>query len=124
LPLAAVVIKLSRAIPVEGGVYQWAKAGLSPFAGYMAGWNQTIYAVSAFAVAGSIFANGFAYAIGTRGSWMLTSKPFALTLSVLACLVAFVFNVRGLQLAKWWSNVGALLTVATFLALLYLLLKA
>jgi amino acid transporter len=37
LPLAAVVIKLSRAMPAEGGVYQWVKEGLSPFGGYMAG---------------------------------------------------------------------------------------
>src|ERR1700679_2854660 len=62
LPLAAVVMKLSRSLPVEGGVYQWAKEGLSPFAGYMAAWNLTVYSVSAFAVVGSLLANGFAYA--------------------------------------------------------------
>jgi glutamate:GABA antiporter len=124
LPLAAVVIKLSRTIPVEGGVYQWAKEGLSPFAGYMAAWNLTIYSVSAFAVVGSLLANGFAYAAGPKGSWMLTSRPFALTITAIACLIAYVFNVRGLQLAKWWSNAGSLLTFATFLALLGLLIKA
>jgi glutamate:GABA antiporter len=124
LPLASVVMKLSRTLPVEGGVYQWVKAGLSPFAGYMAGWNLTVFAVSSFAVAGSLLANGFAYAAGSRGSWMLTSRPFALTLTVLACLIAFVFNVRGLQLVKWWSNAGSLLTIATFLALLFLLIRA
>ena len=37
LPQAAIVIRLSRIIPVEGGVYQWVKQGISPFAGYMAG---------------------------------------------------------------------------------------
>src|SRR6202522_1775411 len=45
LPLAAVVMKLSRAMPVEGGAYQWVRAGISPFAGYMAGWSLTILAV-------------------------------------------------------------------------------
>ncbi len=49
LPLAAVVMKLNRAVPEEGGVYQWVKAGLSPFAGYMAAWNITLYAVFVFA---------------------------------------------------------------------------
>src|SRR5690242_15095824 len=43
LPLASVVILLSRAIPVEGGGYQWIKIGLSPFAGYMAVWNNSFY---------------------------------------------------------------------------------
>lgn len=32
-PLAAIVMKLSRSLPVEGGAYQWVKAGISPFVG-------------------------------------------------------------------------------------------
>ncbi|MGO9239498.1 MAG: APC family permease [Bryobacteraceae bacterium] len=124
LPLAAVVMKLSRAMPVEGGVYQWVKEGFSPLAGYMAGWSLTVCAVFVFSSIGSMLANGFAWAAGAGGSWMAASKPFALTLTALACLTAFVFNVRGLQLAKWFSNAGALLMFATFLALLFLLIKA
>jgi glutamate:GABA antiporter len=58
LPLAAVVMKLSRVMPVEGGVYQWVKESLSPFAGYMAGWSLTVYGVALFAAAGSFFASG------------------------------------------------------------------
>ncbi len=124
LPLAAVVMKLSRAMPVEGGVYQWVKAGISPFAGYMAGWCVTVYIVTAFAVIGSFLASGLAYAGGANSAWMITSKPFALILTGLAGLTAFVINVRGLQVAKWLSGVGSVLGVATFLLLLYLLIKA
>ncbi|MGB6431337.1 MAG: APC family permease [Candidatus Acidiferrales bacterium] len=124
LPLAAIVMKLSRAMPVEGGAYQWIKEGLSPFAGYMAAWNLTIYVIAAFATIGSFLANGFFYAAGPNDSWMLTSTLFALTLTAIACVIAYVFNVRGLRLAKWWSNAGALLTFATFLALLCVLIKA
>jgi amino acid transporter len=123
LPLAAVVMKLSRALPVEGGVYQWVKVGVSPFAGYMAGWNLTIFAISAFAVVGSLLANGIAHAAGSWGTALSASKPFALFLTTVACLIAFIFNMRGLQLAKWWSQAGALLTVATFLIMLYLLIR-
>ena len=125
LPLAAVVMKLSRTMPAEGGVYQWAKQALSPFAGYMAAWNLTVYAVLAFAVTGSILANGFAYAAGPMGPWMLTSKPFALCLTAGACMIACVFNVQGLRLAKWWSNAGAAAqAVVTFAAMVYLLIRA
>jgi amino acid transporter len=124
LPLAAVVMKLSRAMPIEGGAYQWVKEGISPFAGYMAAWNLTIYTITAFATIGSFLADGFAYAAGPKGARMLTSRPFALTLTAIACLIAYVFNVRGLHLAKWWSNAGSLLTIAMFLALLCLLIKA
>src|SRR5579871_5052046 len=81
LPLAAVVMKLSRSLPVEGGVYQWVKFGFSPFAGYMAGWNFTVYALFTFAVAGSFFADGLAHALGSPAAWMSTSRPFALALT-------------------------------------------
>jgi hypothetical protein len=57
LPLAAVVMKPSRSLPIEGGVYQWVKAGFSPFAGYMAGWTFSIYVLFAFATVGSVVAN-------------------------------------------------------------------
>jgi amino acid transporter len=123
LPLAAVVMKLSRSMPVEGGVYQWVKEGISPFAGYMAAWNFTIYGVCTFAAVGSLLANNAAYAAGTSGSWMLNSRPLALGITVMACLIAFLFNVRGLHLAKWWSNIGSVLTVATFLVLVALLVR-
>lgn len=124
LPLAAVVMKLSRVMPVEGGVYQWVKEGLSPFAGYMAGWNLTVFCITAFAVVGPILANGFAYAGGPKASWMLTSRALALALTASACLIALAFNVRGLQIAKWWSNTGATITIATFVVMMCLLVKA
>ena len=124
LPLAVVVMKLSRAMPVEGGAYQWVKEGISPFAGYMAGWCLTVFMISIFAVIGSNLANGFAYAGGPSGAWMATSKPFTLVLTALACLAAFVINVRGLQVAKWLSGAGSVLFIATFLVMLYLLVKA
>lgn len=76
LPLAAVVMKLSRAIPVEGGVYQWVKEGISPFAGYMAAWSLTVWVVAYFASFGSQLANGIAYAFGSSAAWM-AGKSFA-----------------------------------------------
>lgn len=124
LPLAAVVMKLSRSMPVEGGVYQWVKEGISPFAGYMAAWNFSTYGISTFAAVGSLLANNTAYVAGKSGSWMLNSRPLAVGVTVFACLIAFLFNVRGLHLAKWWSNIGSLLTVATFLVLALLLVRA
>lgn len=124
LPLAAVVMKLSRAMPVEGGVYQWTKRGLSPFAGYMAGWSIAVYAVFAFAPIGSALANGFAWAAGSGGNWMGSSKLFALTLTALFCLTAYFVNVRGLRIAKWLSNTGSLLWITTVLILFFLLIQA
>ena len=35
LPSAAVVIHLNRAMPLEGGLYQWAKFGFNQFTGFL-----------------------------------------------------------------------------------------
>src|ERR1041385_8656898 len=39
LPLAAVVIYLNRLMPLEGGLYQWAKLAFNELAGFMVAWN-------------------------------------------------------------------------------------
>jgi amino acid transporter len=124
LPLAAVVMKLSRAMPVEGGAYQWVRAGISPFAGYMTGWCLTIYAITSFASIGPTLANGIAYTSGPGGAWMAASKTFTLTLALLSCLIAYVLNVRGMHLIKWLSSSGTVLTIATFVVMVSLLVKA
>ncbi len=46
LPLAAVVIVLSRKIPLEGGLYRWAQQGFGDFLGFMTAWNLVVYASS------------------------------------------------------------------------------
>src|SRR4029078_5345069 len=38
-PSAAVVIHLNRAMPLEGGLYQWAKIGLNDLTGFLVAWN-------------------------------------------------------------------------------------
>src|SRR5579863_5456986 len=121
LPLAAVVMKLSRSMPEEGGGYQWIKQGLSPFAGYMAAWCLTVFAIFYAASNGSALANGFSWVAGPNGAWMASSKPFALTLTLAFCLIAYFVNVRGLHLVKWFSGASSALWFVVSLLLFYLL---
>jgi amino acid transporter len=95
LPLAAVVILLSRAIPVEGGGYQWIKTGLSPFAGYIAAWNNSFYTVIVGGTTvGPSLVNSVAYIAGPRGNWMMNSTPLILVASVIFLLALLAVNVR------------------------------
>src|SRR5947199_10810610 len=45
LPLAAVVIFLNRLMPLEGGVYQWAKLAFNDFVAFMLAWNLLIFVI-------------------------------------------------------------------------------
>src|SRR5689334_23415369 len=45
LPSAAVVIYLNRLMPLEGGLYQWAKLGFNETVGFMLAWNLWLYVI-------------------------------------------------------------------------------
>jgi len=123
LPLGAVVILLSRAIPVEGGAYQWVKAGISPFAGYLAVWNTSFYTVVIIGVQGPMVINNVAYMAGARGAWMMTSTPMIVAAAVLCLVVEYAVNVRGLHLGKWITGSGSAMTLMLSVLMVYLLVR-
>src|SRR3954466_10129969 len=45
LPTAAVVIYLNKQMPLEGGLYQWAKLGVSDLVGFLVAWNLWLFAI-------------------------------------------------------------------------------
>ena len=45
LPSAAVVMYLNRLMPLEGGLYQWAKLGFNETIGFMLAWNLWLYVI-------------------------------------------------------------------------------
>ena len=65
-PQAAVVIHLTRRMPLEGGLYQWARLGLGEVMGFMVAWNLWIYAVVLIATIGLVVATSLSYVVGTR----------------------------------------------------------
>src|SRR6266480_7041366 len=52
IPQAAVVIYLNRLMPLEGGLYQWAKIGFNEFVGFIVAWNLWLYVISVIALGG------------------------------------------------------------------------
>src|SRR5881394_4506521 len=45
LPSAAVVMYLNRLMPLEGGLYQWAKLGFNELVGFLVAWNLWLFAI-------------------------------------------------------------------------------
>ena len=50
VPQAAVVIYLNRLMPLEGGIYQWAKLGFNEFAGFIVAWNLWLLSITVIAL--------------------------------------------------------------------------
>jgi amino acid transporter len=120
LPLAAAVIFLNRLLPLEGGLYQWAKAAFGDFVAFMVAWNLWVFAISILAGIGLLVTTNISYAIGPRAEWMKESKWFITVISCVLVLGMVLAATRGLGLGKWVHNAGGIMLLITFAALILL----
>ena len=118
LPLAAVVIYLNRLMPLEGGLYQWAKAGFGRMAGFLTAWNLWVYAVSATASVVFVLPTDLAYLLGPSAAWIPGSKWATVLLTGGVMLAIALVAVHGLDIGKWLHNVGSLLILVAYAILL------
>src|SRR3954453_21732438 len=52
IPQGAVVIYLNNRLPLEGGLYQWAKFGFNEFVGFIVAWNAWLLSITVLALSG------------------------------------------------------------------------
>ncbi len=111
---------LSNRIPLEGGIYQWAKLGFNEFAGFMVAWNLWLLSITVIALGGMFTTTNISYAIGPGAAWMPESK-WCVSLISAALVVGLGWAcVRGLSLGKWVHNIGALAMFLVYSALILL----
>ena len=120
LPSAAVVIYLNRLMPLEGGLYQWAKLGFNEAAGFMVAWNLWLYVITNTSEIGLQLTTNLGYALGPSGAWISANKwLITLTSSVVIALLVVV-STMGLGVGKWLHNIGGIIMLTVFAALLAL----
>ncbi len=124
LPQAAVVIYLSRLMPVEGGLYQWTTIGLGRFAGFMLAWNLWAYALLIGATFGVTIATNAAYVLSGSTASLSSVWWYTPVVSTLALVIVTVVAVFGLGVGRWVQDIGGLAHVLTFAALLIVPLVA
>jgi amino acid transporter len=120
LPQAAVVIALSKRMPLEGGLYQWARLGLGELAAFMVVWNLWLYAVVFLATVGLLLGTNLSYVVGPRGAWLATNKTFIMLLNVGMIAGLMSLAARGLGVSKWLHNTGSVMLMLSFLVLIVL----
>src|SRR5438876_7250345 len=120
IPQAAVVIYLNRLMPLEGGLYQWAKLRFNEFVGFIVAWNLWLLSITVIALGGMFVTTNLSYALGEAAAWMPNSKW---CVSLISCaLVAGLgwTGIRGLSLGKWVHNIGAFAMLLVYGALIAL----
>jgi amino acid transporter len=120
LPSAAVVIHLNRAMPIEGGLYQWAKLGFNELTGFLVAWNLWLFAILNTSEIGLQITQYFHYVLGERGAALAANNGIVALVNVVILSGLVWVTVRGLSLGKWVHKSGGILMLATFAMLLVL----
>src|SRR5579875_1483293 len=105
-PMAVAVYYLNREMPLEGGLYVWARRAFGDGIGFLTAWNVWGYAVLVTATLLSQIPSEISFLIGPSAArlpenHMIVACIFAVTLAALA-----LASYRGLAVGKWIHNVS------------------
>jgi glutamate:GABA antiporter len=106
IPSGLVVVHLNREMPLEGGIYQWAKLRFGDRAGFLVALNLWATMVLIVASEVSLLTDNLAYAAGRFGAWIAENKFVTLAVGMLFLGGLMLVALRGLAIAKWLHNVG------------------
>jgi amino acid transporter len=120
IPSAVVVVYLNRLMPLEGGLYQWAKLGFNEFVGFLVAWNLWLYVIVLTSEIGLQVATNLSYALGQNFSWLASSKGFITLASFLVIGTLVLVSTLGLGVGKWVHNAGGVMMIVIFAALILL----
>jgi amino acid transporter len=117
VPQALVVSHLNRRLPIEGGLYEWARLAFGDLTGFLVAWNLWLYVVLYVASIGLVTTNYLSYVLGPNFAWIGSDRRalFAATVAAVGGLTLVAH--LGLRIGKWVTNTGSLLTVVTITAL-------
>jgi amino acid transporter len=119
IPSAAVVIHLNNEMPLEGGLYQWAKLRFNDLTGFLVAWNMLLYVVIFVSQMGLLVSNNLAYAAGPSGAWLADSKPVIAAVG-LVVMVGLVVTARlGLAIGKWVHGFAGFMILFLFAAMAF-----
>jgi amino acid transporter len=121
IPLAAVVGWCAQVWPLEGGVYQWAKFAMGPFAGFMCAWNFGLWALLAVSNVGILTATSLSYGLGPRAAWIEDNHLLIAGFTIALFIAILCVNLPGFGIGRWVSHFGTAVTVMVTLLLMGLL---
>ncbi len=121
LPVAGVVNYCVQIWPLEGGVYQWTRHAIGPFAGFMSAWNFGLWALLAVSNLGILTATSLSYALGPKFAWMEDSHLLINSLNVAMFVLILLVNIPGFGIGRWVSHFGTAVTVLVTVLLMALL---
>jgi len=117
-PMAVAVFYLNREMPLEGGLYVWARRSFGDTLGFLTAWN--IWAYGLFVIAFLLFQlpSEFSFMIGPSAAWIPDNHLVVLTALALLLTLLTLSAIRGLALGKWIHNVSGTAMMTAFALLI------
>ena len=119
IPLALIVAHLNRLMPLEGGLYEWARLAFNDEIGFLVAWNLWLFIMLYVAVIGLVTTTFLSYAVPSLG-WMADNRWAVLAASVVLIAAQMLLAGIGFGVGKWFNNAGSiavLITVGVLVAL-------
>ena len=114
LPSAIVAVWLNRVMPLEGGLYQWAKIGFNERFGFIVAWNLWLFAILNMTNVGLQFTQYVGYIFGQRVAGVMSQNWVIASAAALVIGALVWITVLGLRVGKWVHTVGGILMLAIF----------
>ncbi len=106
IPQALVVSHLNERMPMEGGLYEWARHAFGDAVGFIVAWNLWLSVVLYVAAIGLVAATYAAYALGLDAEVVASNKWIVLATSISILGLLMLVALLGLRVGKWVTNVG------------------
>jgi amino acid transporter len=113
-----VVAHLNRLMPLEGGLYEWARLAFNDQIGFLVAWNLWLFVMLYVAVIGLVTTTFVAYALGPAAAWIASTRWLILAVSLALILAMMMMAALGLRFGKWLGNAGSIATLLTLAALI------
>lgn len=120
IPSAVTVIYLNREMPLEGGVYQWAKLGFNDLIGFMVAWNLWLFAILNTSEIGIQLTQYLEYVGGETGKTLAENTWFVAGTNLVVISALVFVTIVGLSVGKWIHKFGGILMIGIFVTVLIL----
>jgi glutamate:GABA antiporter len=120
LPSAAVAVWLNKVMPLEGGLYQWAKLGFNEFMGFIVAWNLWVFAILNMTNVGLQFTQYLGYIFGPRVAGLMADNWAVVSASFVVIGALIWLTIVGLRIGRWVHTVGGILMLAIFAMIIVL----
>ena len=117
-PMAVSVYYLNREMPLEGGLYVWARRSFGDTVGFMTAWNIWAYALTSIATILFQIPSEMAYMLGPAAAGLPENHLFVYALLAVVVALLTLTAVRGLSLGKWVHNFSGAGMIAVFALLI------